>query len=304
MTKFTFKVNGLNCDSCHRLLQKALEKYPNSKLEHVDFQSNSITVDCEEKDLPAIKQSIVEKGFSIPGETVAKSQFKTFVDGLTSDSPEFKTEKSLLSGCLITLVVLLLLTTIFHFVFLKNTNESKLLPLVFLSVFGVVVNYGALKHVRLYSSLSCSTGMMTGMTVGMMSGFMLGAILGASNGMFIGSLVGMIVGIITGIIAGYCCGVMGIMEGMMAGLMAGLMGAMTGFMLISDNLILFVFVLFAVCTVILGGLSYMLFKESGNSPEKPISFFNLFIICLIVSLGVILLVLYGPKSPLAWGYVS
>ncbi len=304
MTQFTFNVNGLNCDSCEKLLQRALEKYPNSKLEKVDFQNNSITIDCDEKDLQSIKQSIAEKGFSIPGEIAAKSQFKIFFDGLTSNSPEFKTEKNLLGGSLITLVILLLLTTIFHFLFLKNTNQASLLPLVFLSVFGVVVNYGALKHIRLYGKLSCSTGMMTGMTIGMMSGFMLGAILGASNGMFIGSLLGMIVGMVTGFIAGYGCGIMGVLEGMMAGLMAGLMGAMTSFMLTSDHLILFLFVLFAVCTLILGGLSYMLFKESGSSPEKQISFFNIFFICLIISLLVILVVLYGPKSPLAWGYVS
>lgn len=305
MNDFTFKVSGLNCDSCERLLQKALQDYVNAQLKYIDFQNGHITISCEEKDLDSIKKSFVEKGFGVEGVNfISKSRFKTFFEGITGSDPKFATEKNIIFGSLISLVILLLTLTIFYFVFLVNTTQAKLLPILILTIFGVVVNYGAMKHIRIYNSLSCSTGMMTGMTIGMMSGFMLGAILGATNGMFVGSLLGMIVGMMTGILAGKPCGIMGILEGMMAGLMAGLMGAMTSFMLITDHLIPFMFILFTACSTILAGLSYLLYKEVGNLPEQKISFANIFITCFIISVIVVLIILLGPKSQLAWGFVS
>jgi len=145
--------------------------------------------------------------------------------------------------------------------------------------------------------------MMVGMTIGMMSGFMLGAIIGATNGMFVGSVAGMLVGMFFGAWAGKWVGIMGLMEGMMAGLMAGLMGAMVSVMMIADNLVPFMYILFASCGVIIAGLSYLIFRESGPLLDEKLvpSFMQLLLFGLIALVFVTALTVFGPKSAIAWG---
>ncbi|MEK6970460.1 MAG: hypothetical protein AABW68_02065, partial [archaeon] len=136
--------------------------------------------------------------------------------------------------------------------------------------------------------------------------FMSGAILGATNGMFIGSVTGMAVGMSASAYAVRKSGIMGILEGLMAGLMAGTMGAMLSVMMLTDNLVAFLYILFGVCTLILGGMSYFLFKEVGpiQDEEKRIDFIPLAMGSILLLLLFIALILWGPKSAFVWGGFS
>src|SRR3989338_235507 len=118
------------------------------------------------------------------------------------------------------------------------------LYMLYIAISAAVIGIGAW-HIKSYRhTFSCSMGMMAGMTIGMMSGFLLGAIIGATNGMFMGSVYGMFTGMFIGAWITRCCGIMSVMEGLMAGLMGGIMGAMTTVMMLNDNLVLFMTLLF------------------------------------------------------------
>ena len=144
------------------------------------------------------------------------------------------------------------------------------------------------------------------MIVGMMSGFMIGAILGATNGMFTGSLVGMLTGMA---ISAWCtrtCGIMSVLEGVMAGFMAGLMGAMTAVMLINDNLLLLMPLLIGSCAAMLGGMSYMVYKEHEEQRENTAKCDRYDMILyvsamFIFTLAITTIILWGPRSVLVSG---
>lgn len=150
--------------------------------------------------------------------------------------------------------------------------------------------------------ISCTNGMMVGMTIGMIAGFMCGAIIGATNGMFFGAVVGVIIGMILGCNVGRCCGIMGALEGLMAGLMAGTMGAMLSVMLINDNLIAFMYFLFGCSAIILGGLSYMMYRESGpiSNDQLGINFTGFLLASLLLTVVLVAIMFFGPKGSIIY----
>ena len=104
--------------------------------------------------------------------------------------------------------------------------------------------------------------------------------------------------------AGKCCGIMGFMEGLMAGVMGGTMGAMLSVMMLNDNLLLFLYLFFGSCVLIQAGLSYMMYKEEGETrkgAEKELSFMPFFGITVMLTALLMWIMLYGPKATIVWG---
>ncbi len=217
---------------------------------------------------------------------------------------DFALERNILYISLLSTAALLLLFAVAFFTFFGGSDQflsNKGIYLIYI-ILAVTSNGSAILHFRSYKGdVSCTDGMMIGMTFGMMAGFMVGAAVGATNGMFVGSVVAVTVGIIAGMLTGKCCGVMGIMEGMMAGLMGGLMGPMTSVMMISDNLLVFMPYLFAVCLMILFGLTYMNYSGSVRQNHKEIrnpSLAQFFVVSFVVCAVIAIIMAYGPRSAL------
>jgi hypothetical protein len=120
--------------------------------------------------------------------------------------------------------------------------------------------------------------------------------------MFVGSVAGVVFGVILGFTLGKMCGIMGAMEGLMAGLMSGIMGAMTSVMMLNDNLVAFLYFSFGICLVVMGGLSYMMYREIGFSEKNELktNFIEFAIVCILISSVIVGLMFYGPKRPLVY----
>ncbi len=170
---------------------------------------------------------------------------------------------------------------------------------LFFSFLSYAVIIPSVRQVRSFKEFPCMTGMMIGMTIGMISGFLSGFYIGATNGMFWGSVFGMSVGILFGTWNGKCCGAMGFMEGIMAGFMGGLMGAMTAIMMFNDNLKAAGVIVFAVCSVIIFGLNFMIYKETREfeRKHKDSTLFTI-IWSFILTTATIWLMALGPRSVL------
>lgn len=185
---------------------------------------------------------------------------------------------------------------------LGSEMRSSSYPILLLLGAGTsVMTVASYNHMASYrKGMSCQNGMMVGMTAGMMSGFLSGALLGATNGMFIGSVAGCAIGIAVGIMLGRFSGIMGAMEGIMAGLMSGTMGAMLSVMMINDNLMAFLLLLFGIAIIIFGGLSYMMFREAGEVSgecQRP-DLLVFFMSCAAFSMLLSIMMIYGPKGPI------
>ncbi len=323
------ELSGMHCESCEKLIQRVAEK--NSvAVKSIDARAGYLVLECEEDKLGSIKQQLAEKGFtekknwtgSITGDKTQNSgpetspgrgdpeRVKKYVYSIISGEPEFAVETKLFNysvGSVIGLTALFLFGYKFAFSQLLGRvvpNFNAYLPLVFLSLLSSAVISGAYSHMRAYrKNISCMNGMMVGMTIGMISGFMVGALIGATNGLFIGSAAGIFVGMFLGVKVGKCCGIMGAMEGAMAGFMTGIMGAMTSIMLIRDNLVLFLYISFGVCALILGGLSYLMYRESESTAPKAdfgTGFWDFFINCAVFALLLAGIMIFGPKALLVY----
>ncbi|MEW5955942.1 MAG: cation transporter [Candidatus Micrarchaeota archaeon] len=319
--QYTFYASGVECSSCRTVIERAVSSFAGARLAALDQSSGAITVDCSPEQLDHIKAAVAAKGYSLklaPEACAApllqpmasgeeKSAFhrvKKMAKGVLGSSPAYKIESALLQHSLLSFFLLLAFEALaFHAFFSPGESLANWLPFIVLIVFSTVLSVAAVWHVRTYRAhFSCMTGMMVGMTVGMIPGFLVGAIVGATNGMFVGSLAGMAAGMLAGAWCGSCASVMGVMEGLMAGLMSGAMGAMLSVMMLSDNLLPFLFVLAVVFAVIGGGLSYLVYKEAGGKlrDAAPASFLSFFAVCFMLAFGVTLLVLYGPAAAIVW----
>jgi hypothetical protein len=89
---------------------------------------------------------------------------------------------------------------------------------------------------------------------------------------------------------------MGAMEGMMAGLMSGTMGAMTTVMMINDHVLAFMYMLSGICLVMVGGLSYMMFREAGPAPRAGFSFARFATLSIALGAMMLAVMVYGPKN--------
>ncbi len=232
------------------------------------------------------------------------SRVKHYVLSIIAGEPHVEVESKLLSFSIGTLAILIISTGIAYATIMKEvTNIAAYLPLIFLAILTTVIALFAYNHVRCHrKSMLCMNGMMAGMTMGMIIGFMVGAIIGATNGMFVGSIIGMATGIGLGLNTGRYSGIMGAMEGIMAGFMAGIMGAMTSIMLLRDNLMIFLYILFGISAVVIGGLSYMLHREEGSAQktEMQTNFLNFVVMSMLFSLLLIAIIVYGPKGVLTY----
>ncbi len=227
---------------------------------------------------------------------------RKFLSLVLKGDARFRFERELLAITALVLVVSMALN-LFVVSFLATLEASKALPFMGFGSIGIALGLLSIGHIRPYGRQTCQAGMMLGMGVGMMLGFLVGALFGATNGMFIGSVLGMLVGMGLGAWIGRCCGAMGVLEGLMGGLMAGTMGAMLTVMLFNDHQLEFMVFLWAVCAVILGLLSYMLFEENGLAPKTArVDVWKFLLLGVLLTLVTDYLLLFGPKSPLAGGF--
>jgi len=219
--------------------------------------------------------------------------FKQFTKELSGN----RIEGELVKAGFYSLVTSFIVIGLFYFTGILNSNlvgkYGQVLLVLALSYAVILI---AVRQIGSYGQMGCMSGMMVGMTIGMIAGFLPGYLIGMTNGMFIGSVFGMVVGIVFGALNGKCCGVMGIMEGIMAGFMGGLMGAMTSVMLLNDNVRIMAWIVFAVCTVIMIGLNYMVYKEMREVDGKYGDPSLVIWLTVGLMLLTILVVLYGPRS--------
>ena len=308
MSEQRLRLNGITCQSCHKIINRvALAN--NAKVNSIDQQSGEVVIDCDQKDLISIKEQLASKGFGEKKDGEVgdgrgdPARVVKYISGVLSGQSEFRIESKLMNYSIISMIALIILNAVFYSQFIsKNVqNAAAYLPLILVGILICVATVFSYQHMKYYrKTISCMNGMMAGMTIGMISGYLFGALVGATNGMFIGSVLGIAIGIYLGVGLGRCCGVMGAMEGAMAGLMAGVMGAMTSVMLIRDNLVLFLYILFGVCSFILGGLSYMMYRESGPAAEeeqtRETRLLEVLLPNILLSLLLVGIMIWGPKG--------
>jgi hypothetical protein len=225
------------------------------------------------------------------------TSFKKFISSLNNDKVEGELVKTILYS-IITSVIILIILYYLKFRFIDNFFQKYSLFLLL-----IVISYSlilsTIRQIRAYKQFSCMSGMMIGMTIGMVAGFLAGFFIGATNGMFFGSVFGMAIGIIFGMWNGYCCGIMGVMEGIMAGFMGGLMGAMSSVMMINDHLIVASIIVTIICSVILIGLSYMIYKETiEREREHHENYLFTIISSAILTIITSLFMILGPQGGL------
>ncbi len=227
-----------------------------------------------------------------------------YLSAILAGEKHVEVEARLFNYALGTVIVLLVAGALGYSALLPgNPGMAAYVPLFLLSIVcsvSVVFSYAHIMHYG--KSLSCANGMMAGMAMGMLSGFMAGELLGATNGMFIGSVAGMAAGIALGGNLGRFVGVMGALEGLMAGLMSGIMGAMTSVMMLNDNLMAFLCLSSGLSVFMLGGLSYMMHREAGDTPKAAngVRFHEFLLAGIILSLVLVGMMLYGPKGPIVY----
>jgi copper chaperone CopZ len=301
----TIELKGMTCGACETLITRVITQ-SGGQVSNIDLRSGQVTFFCEDDRLSERKQKLAEKGFHEKAKDGVEEQrgdhkrVIRYVLDILGKKPQAEVESTLLEY-VIGSAALMLLFAFAAYIFLPSSFSFLItyLPLLVLLVFGVLMIMFSYYHVRCYrKNLTCANGMMVGMTVGMMSGFLAGAIVGATNGMFIGSVVGMALGILPGFLLGRYCGVMGAMEGIMAGIMAGTMGAMLSVMMINDNLILFLYMLFGLCAIMIGGLSYMMHREAGpaSRDELNVKFAEFALMAFALSLLIIEIMAYAPRN--------
>jgi hypothetical protein len=221
--------------------------------------------------------------------------FKQFIKELNGNEAEGELVKTVFISLATSFIILGILY------FLRLRYIENFIPKYGFYLFFAVLSYAlilpSIRYMRAYKEFACMSGMMIGMTIGMISGFLPGFFVASTNGMFIGSVFGMSLGIFLGVWNGKCCGIMGSMEGIMAGFMGGLMGAMTAFMLLNDNLKVAAIIVFAISSVILFGLNYMIYTETREMERKhkDDEFFIIFWSFLLTAITTLFMV-FGPRS--------
>jgi hypothetical protein len=297
-------LNGMTCDACGKVIVRVAEQN-GAQVRDLDPKAGYATFDIEEARLGELKRQLAEKGFTErkagDGSRGDPRKVIEFMRAVIAREPRVEVEGALLVYGIAAAAILFIAAAAGYATVMQGwKNAAAYLPFLPLIIAGSVATALSYKHMMCYrESMSCSLGMMVGMTVGMAGGYFIGALVGATNGMFMGCIAGMAGGIAIGAKLGRFSGVMGAMEGVMAGLMSGLMGAMTAVMLINDNLILFLYIFFGICIFVLGGLSYMMYREAGAAPrDRNIGGFDhFFIMSLYLALALCILMFFGPRGP-------
>lgn len=305
MKEYTLKLGGMSCGACERIIEKVAERN-GAQVKEIDAKKAKATIVCEESKIETIKKELTDRGFPQKGseQDHGRGDIKNvlnYISAVISVQPHVEQEARLVNHALVAGIVLFILNVLIYFLFVQGLeNAEKYIPFLVLGIIASVSIVFAYLHSRCFGRIiSCQNGMMVGMTMGMVAGFMVGEIIASTNGMFIGSLSGIATGVWIGVKSGKCCGVMGAMEGIMAGIMAGLMGPMTVIMTLNDNLLVLTYVLFAGLVLLLGGLSYMLYKEEGETPaENKTKVFEFIMFSLILNFVMLAIIFFAPKGPL------
>ncbi len=300
----TLPIQNVSCEACEKVIGRILQKIPQARIESLSQDGKTLTLTCREEDVHLIKSRLREYDYLDEGNYSGSHLTHTLTRILTN-AKGFEAEHRLLQytiGCLV--MASLAMYGAFQFLAAGNDSVARQWPILALLPIGTALVGGSLLHIRpLREHFNCTHGMMAGMGIGMMSGFMSGALMGATNGMFMGSVGGMIIGMGISAYAMRKNGIMSILEGLMAGLMSGTMGAMLSVMMITDHLIEFLYILFGVSFLILGGMSYFMLQEVGpiQSEKKTIRFIPFVGFCLVAMLLILTLIVWGPKSAFVWG---
>lgn len=306
----TLSLTGMTCTTCEKVISRVAAQ-GGACVKEVDSRTGTLTLICDANALEPIKQKLAQKGFKErkEGEPADSGRgdpdrVKDYILSLLAGETHVEVEAKLANYAVASSAILMGLGTFSYGSLLNGFGSSATaVSLLLLVIATAVMTVFTYYHMSCYrKSMSCMHGMMVGMTIGMIGGFMTGALAGATNGIFVGSVVGMFFGIALGVALGRFCGVMGAMEGIMAGLMSGTMGAMTSVMMINDNLVTFLYILAGVCAVILGGLSYMMYREAGSAPNPEYSgdFKRFFAASALISVMLMAIMMYGPKGPITF----
>ena len=294
------RLEGLSCEACEKVIRKVAEKN-NARLKSIDRSTGTVNLELDSNNLETIKSELTIRGFPEKGKG-SRGEMKRvwrYIKLILSGDKETAVESKLLNYGLGSLIVLIVIgafasTTLFG----SSGKLWQYMPLVYLTMFTSIMTIVSYEHMLSYrKNLSCTNGMMVGMTSGMSAGFLFGALIGATNGMFVGSVAGMSAGMFIGAKLGKNSGVMGGLEGLMAGGMAGTMGAMISVMMINDHLIDFLHILFVSYAVIMGGLSYMMYREDGPAEHSDTVFLKVLYGAALLFLATLFIMVFGPKSP-------
>lgn len=300
--KSTIYVPDIECDSCVKIISRALDRQ--TGVDSYAIHKDSISLELTDITSAAIIGIINSKGFRASEEPFDRKSFSERVRHYKENKHKYLLERKVFTNAIYIFLILSVLEALFYmFLFNQSDFLTKYgLWLFFLNISIATIGMG-IWHVLAYEAkFTCMLGMMIGMTVGMQTGMMIGGVIGITNGFFVGAMVGMLLGSAVGAYTGKCCGIMGVMEGMMAGLMGGTMGPMITVMMYSDHLLWFMPFYMFINIMIMWGLSYMMYEELiENNPvvkQKPIDFLTTAAFSVTVCLILIMVMIYGPKAPM------
>ena len=300
--KKTIYCPDIVCESCVKVLNKTFDKMKG--VNSFAIKKDSIDMDYDPKQITEeeLLKIVHTKGYRASFSIFGRKTFSERVKDFFTNREKYSVEYKMFFYAAATFALLLLIQASLCFGFHKQQPLFSVYGWwIFYLDLAIVTIGAAIWHFHTYrTQITCMVGMMVGMTIGMVSGLMISTIIGATNGMFIGSLVGLVVGVSVGVLNGKCCGIMGVMEGMMAGVMGGTMGPMIALMMKYDHLLLFMPFFMLVNIFILWGLSYMLYEEvveeNPNIEKKPLSFVAFLFGCLVASILLGFIIIYGYKS--------
>jgi hypothetical protein len=308
-TLYRLALSGMTCGACEKVIERAVTEM-GAGVEEIDAARGLVDIRCPPERIGPIKERLARGGFRerLEDGSEGRGDWKgilSYVKSVVAGEPHTRVENKLLNYAIGTTAILGMAGALSYGVFLSAFEDQVLAAsLLILVIVSSVMSTYSIFHMEAYrKGMTCSNGMMVGMTTGMASGYIIGAILGATNGMFIGSVAGTAAGIAIGFSLGKSSGIMGAMEGIMAGLMAGTMGAMTSVMMLNDNLLAFLYILNGICLVMVGGLSYMMFREAGPAPSaaKGAGFARFAGLSAALCAILVAIMLYGPRSLITIG---
>ncbi len=285
-------ISGMTCESCEKLITRAVEK-AGGAVKEISASKGYAVIDYE-GDKSAIDAAIEKAGYSLdelPPSMPLEQQISTFIGDFIAGKPATKVIRACFTYSVISFIILAAIS------FAGFASNKYFIYVVYAAISAVAVG-GAVALARAYKShFNCMEGMMVGMTVGMSAGFLFGAIVGATNGMFIGSVFGMLVGMALGYYVGKACGIMGAMEGLMAGVMGGTMGAMLTVMMQFDHLGEFMVLFVLSNLLVLAGLKYMIYYYAGKRGEaKFMAFPGFFGLALLLTVLTVAVIMFAPHS--------
>ncbi len=303
LTEYSLRLSGMTCGACEKVIER-VATHGGAAIRQIDANRGLVELACPEGSIGAIRQQLAEKGFrELQEDDLERGNVRRFLSyckAVLAGEKHVMIENRLLNYALGSGVLLGIAGAISYGPFLAAFGTpAAAASLIAFVVLTAVMSVYSLFHMETYrKGMSCQNGMMVGMTSGMASGYMVGAVIGATNGMFVGSVAGTAIGIAIGLGLGRYSGIMGAMEGIMAGLMAGTMGAMTAVMLLNDNLLAFLYILSGLCMVMVGGLSYMMFREAGPAPSAAsrAGFGRFAGLSAALSAMMAVIMLFGPRA--------